>query len=173
MQGVRDYIKYLKRGYGRTAHLVSIDIRNGRMGRAEAAKLIREHDGKRPASLDVFLEYVGITEDEFMDIVAGHVVAPWEQPDLIQIQTADELWDQRLWERRPCGSGPGLTAPPPVVAENAEKAENALPMAPAHGTFSQATAEAMQEVHPHRNGRENGDAGDGVPPIAEPSDREA
>ena len=37
MQGVRDYIKYLKRGYGRTAHLVSIDIRNGRIDRETRA----------------------------------------------------------------------------------------------------------------------------------------
>ena len=36
MQGVRDYIKYLKRGFGRTTHLVSIDIRNGRKTRDEA-----------------------------------------------------------------------------------------------------------------------------------------
>ncbi len=39
-----------------------------------AAKLIDEHDGKRPASLDVFLEYVGIDEEQFMEVVAKHVV---------------------------------------------------------------------------------------------------
>ena len=105
MQGVRDYIKYLKRGYGRTAHLVSIDIRNGRTDRDHAAKLIAAHDGKRPASLDVFLEYVGISEDRFMQIVAKHVVSPWDEPDLVQIQSAEELWDQQMWPRRPCGVG--------------------------------------------------------------------
>src|SRR6185369_10240658 len=35
MQGARDYIKFLKRGYGRTAHLTSIDVREGRISRAE------------------------------------------------------------------------------------------------------------------------------------------
>ena len=30
MQGVRDYIKYIKRGYTRPTHLASIDIRNNR-----------------------------------------------------------------------------------------------------------------------------------------------
>ena len=39
MQGVRDYIKYLKRGFGRTSHLTSIDIRNKRMKREEAKEL--------------------------------------------------------------------------------------------------------------------------------------
>ena len=31
MQGVRDYIKFIKRGYSRATHLVSLDLRNGRV----------------------------------------------------------------------------------------------------------------------------------------------
>jgi N-acetyl sugar amidotransferase len=99
MQGVRDYIRYLKRGYGRTAHLTSLDLRNGRLTRDEAARLIRENDGKRPASLDVFLEYLEIDEDAFMDIVAQHVVAPWEPPPLLQIEQGPMLPDQPGWDR--------------------------------------------------------------------------
>jgi hypothetical protein len=170
MQGVRDYIKYLKRGYGRTAHLASIDIRNGRMDRETAADMIGTYDGKRPASLDVFLEYVGIDEDRFMEIVSKHVVAPWDQPDLIQIETAAELWDHQLWDRRPCGVSSG----PASVPKSIEHIENALPMAAEHGTFSQATAEALGAA-PSGNGGGNGKgnghvAGNGtsVPPIAAP-----
>jgi N-acetyl sugar amidotransferase len=77
MQGIRDYLKFLKRGYSRTSHLTSIDIRNGRMDRKRALELVSEHDGKRPASLDVFLQYVGIDEKQFHDIAKGHAVAPW------------------------------------------------------------------------------------------------
>lgn len=99
MQGVRDYIRYLKRGYGRTAHLASIDLRNDRLTREEAARLIREHDGKRPASLDVFLSYLDLTEDEFVEIVAQHVVTPWELPDASVVERGDELWDQKAWDR--------------------------------------------------------------------------
>jgi N-acetyl sugar amidotransferase len=77
MQGVRDYLKFLKRGYSRTAHLTSLDIRNGRMTRKRALELVSEHDGKRPASLDVFLKYVDITEDEFHEIAKSHAVSPW------------------------------------------------------------------------------------------------
>jgi N-acetyl sugar amidotransferase len=162
MQGVRDYIKYLKRGYGRTAHLASIDIRNGRMDRETAAQLIAGHDGKRPASLDVFLEYVGIDEGRFMEIVAKHVVAPWQQPDLIQIESAAELWDHQMWPRRPDGVAPGATTgPSPLV-----QIENAVPMASEHGTFSQATAEAMGAVPSPGNGTgpRNGDAANGHEP---------
>ncbi len=38
MQGIRDYIKYIKRGSGRTAHLSAIDIRNKRIGQNLAKK---------------------------------------------------------------------------------------------------------------------------------------
>lgn len=54
MQGVRDYIKYIKRGYSRPTHLTSIDIRNSRKTREEAVELIEGYEGKRPPSLDIF-----------------------------------------------------------------------------------------------------------------------
>ena len=40
MQGVRDYLKYIKRGYTRPSHLTSIDVRNKRMKRVEGVKII-------------------------------------------------------------------------------------------------------------------------------------
>ncbi len=80
MQGVRDYLKFLKRGFGRTAHLVSIDIRNGRMSRDVGEQLVRENDGKRPAALDHFLEFLDIDEEAFHEIVEPHVVAPHVKP---------------------------------------------------------------------------------------------
>ena len=80
MQGVRDYLKFLKRGFGRTTHLVSIDIRNGRKTRDEGMQLVDEYDGRRPASLDVFLRYLEISESEFMELVEPHVVPPHTMP---------------------------------------------------------------------------------------------
>lgn len=98
MQGVRDYLRFLKRGYGRTAHLTSIDVRNGRLSRPEAEKLTDQADGRRPASLDVFLQYVGISEEEFLETALTHVVSP-HAPDPAKIPRGDELWDQKLWDR--------------------------------------------------------------------------
>jgi len=98
MQGVRDYLKFIKRGFGRTNHLVNIDIRNGRLAREEAMRLVQEHDGKRPASLDVFLEYVGLTEQEFMDIALQHVVSPHVH-DPQSVVPGEKLWDQDEWDR--------------------------------------------------------------------------
>jgi N-acetyl sugar amidotransferase len=98
MQGVRDYLKFIKRGYGRTTHLTSIDIRNGRMAREEAEKLTAEYDGKRPASLDLFLKYVGLDEEEFMDIAMSHTVSPWK-PDLSKIEFGEPLHDMDRWDK--------------------------------------------------------------------------
>jgi hypothetical protein len=98
MQGVRDYLKFLKRGIGRTNHLVGIDVRNQRKTREEAMDLIREYDGKRPPSLDLFLDYLGITEDEFDEIARQHVVAPNEW-DNERRPEGKKTWDYELWDR--------------------------------------------------------------------------
>jgi N-acetyl sugar amidotransferase len=77
MQGVRDYIKYIKRGYSRPSHLAALDIRNGRITRDEAERMIAEYEGLRPPSLDLFLDFVGLTEAEFMEVALSHQVSPY------------------------------------------------------------------------------------------------
>ncbi len=81
MQGVRDYLKFIKRGFGRTSHLTSIDIRNGRLKREDAVRLVEAFDGKRPKALDFFLEITKITEDEFYDFAFNHIVDPHQEID--------------------------------------------------------------------------------------------
>ena len=76
MQGSRDFIKFLKRGFGRTAHLTSIDIRNNRMSRDKAIDLTKMYDGKKPKSLEILLKILKISEDQFYDVVTKHVVHP-------------------------------------------------------------------------------------------------
>ncbi len=77
LQGVRDYIKYIKRGYTRPCHLCSIDIRSHRMQREKALELIERHEGRRPPSLDLFLKYIGLSEEEFLEIAMSHGVSPY------------------------------------------------------------------------------------------------
>ena len=98
VQGVRDYLRFIKRGMGRTNHLACIDIRDGRLTREDGLRLVAEHDGKRPASLDVFLEVTGLTEAQFNEIAAQHVVYP-HQHDASSVTRGPELWDQKLWNR--------------------------------------------------------------------------
>jgi N-acetyl sugar amidotransferase len=96
-QGMRDYAKYVKRGYGRTNHLATIDIRNGVLGREEALALEAQYDGKRPASLDWFLNILQISEAEFYEILEKHQVHPWKF-DPSQVQTGAPLPDMPLWD---------------------------------------------------------------------------
>jgi N-acetyl sugar amidotransferase len=100
VQGVRDYLKYIKRGMGRTNHLVNIDIRNGRLTREEGERLQAAYDGKRPASLDEFLQYLKIDEEEFLDIAMAHQVSPW-QFDPQSVPRGEKLHDQDAWNLNP------------------------------------------------------------------------
>lgn len=96
-QGMRDYAKYVKRGYGRTNHLATIDIRNGVLARDEGLALEAEFDGKRPASLDWFLEILQITEDDFYAILEKHQVHPWKF-DVSQVKPGKPLPDMPSWD---------------------------------------------------------------------------
>lgn len=98
MQGVRDYIKFLKRGYSRVTQMTALDLRNGRITKPEAERLIAQHENRRPPSLDLFLEYLGISEDEFNTIVRKTVVPPHE-PDFAHILPGERLPDFDAWYR--------------------------------------------------------------------------
>ena len=76
MQGSRDYIKYLKRGYGRTTHLASIDIRNQRLERDKGQDMVKLYDGKKPQSFELLLKILNLNEKEFYEIIKDQVVFP-------------------------------------------------------------------------------------------------
>lgn len=98
MQGVRDYIKYLKRGYSRVTQMTALDIRNGSMTKAEADKLVAAYEGEKPPSLELFLEYLNMTEDEFNAIVEKTVVSP-HRPDFEVIRWGKRTHDFDQWYR--------------------------------------------------------------------------
>ena len=57
IQGIHDYFKWLKFGYGRATDNASIEIRLNSMNRDEGKKLVREHEGKLPEKfLNEFLK---------------------------------------------------------------------------------------------------------------------
>jgi N-acetyl sugar amidotransferase len=98
MQGVRDYIKYIKRGYSRPSHLVALDVRNGRMAKEEGQHLVNEYEGRRPPSLDLFLEFVGLTEQEFLEIAMEHQVSPYVH-DPASTKPGAVMADYARWSR--------------------------------------------------------------------------
>jgi len=98
LQGVRDYIKFIKRGYSRPSHLASLDIRNQRLDRQSALELISEYEGKRPPSLDLFLDYIGLAEEEFMEVAMSHAVSPFEF-DPESVKEGRRTHDYESWPR--------------------------------------------------------------------------
>jgi N-acetyl sugar amidotransferase len=98
MQGVRDYLKFLKRGYSRVSQMTALDIRNGRLSKEEADRLVAEWEGKKPPSLQIFLEYLDLSEEEFNNIVAKLAIPPY-QPDFNSIQWGARTPDFDQWYR--------------------------------------------------------------------------
>ena len=82
--GVHDYMKYVKFGYGRVTDHVCRDIRNGDMTRAEGIELVRQYDHVVPGDLVRWFDYVGMTRNEFEKI-------------------ADRFRDPRVWVKNEYG----------------------------------------------------------------------
>ena len=109
MQGMRDYIKYLKRGYSRVSQMVALDLRNGRISKERGQQLVDEFEGRKPPSLELFLDYVGLDQAEFNEIVGATVVPP-NRPDFDTNEWAPKTWDFDQWYREDAadrGPGPG------------------------------------------------------------------
>jgi N-acetyl sugar amidotransferase len=106
MQGMRDYIKYLKRGYSRVSQMVALDLRNGRIDKEHGQELVDKYEGRKPPSLELFLDYVGLTESEFFEVVDKTVVPP-NKPDYNANEYAPKTWDFNRWFREdPANRGP-------------------------------------------------------------------
>lgn len=69
--GIHDYMKYVKFGYGRVTDHVCRDIRSGDMTRAEGIELVRQYDHVVPGDIVRWLDYAGMTRTEFETIADG------------------------------------------------------------------------------------------------------
>ena len=78
--GLHDYMKYIKFGYGRASDHSSKDIRFGYMSRDKGIEMVRKYDHVIPSDLYYWLEYVGMKEEEF-----------WK--------TANSFRDSRVWRK--------------------------------------------------------------------------
>lgn len=78
--GVHDYLKYVKFGYGRATDHACKDIRAGVITRDEGIALVRRHDHVKPRDLARWLAYTG-TDEAWFDRVA------------------DTFRDRRVWRR--------------------------------------------------------------------------
>ena len=70
--GLHDYLKYLKFGYGRATDDAATEIRHGRMTREEGIDMVMKYDSNRPFDMDIFLRAVNMTEKELMALTESH-----------------------------------------------------------------------------------------------------
>jgi hypothetical protein len=79
--GIHDYLKYVKFGYGRGTDHSCKDVRAGKMTRDEAIEMVERYDHVKPRrDLERWLDYVGMSEDQFDE-------------------TADTFRDPRVWAK--------------------------------------------------------------------------
>lgn len=73
--GIHDYLKYIKFGYGRCTDHSSKDIRAGKITRSDGIKRSSVMDPVKSKDLQRWLRYVNMSEDEF-DRIADHFRDP-------------------------------------------------------------------------------------------------
>lgn len=66
---IHDYLKFLKFGYGRATDDASMEIRHGRMTREEGIQMVERYDSNTPKSLKPYLDFMGLSVQEFYDLV--------------------------------------------------------------------------------------------------------
>ncbi len=90
--GIHDWLKFVKFGYGRGSDHACKDIRLGIMDRDRGVEMVRRYDHVKPRrDLERWLRYVGMTEEEF-DRVADSFRDPrvWRIRDGQWVK--DDLW---------------------------------------------------------------------------------
>lgn len=107
---IHDYFKYLKFGFCRAIDHACLDIRNRRLSRKDALKLIARYDGKLfPERVKMFCERFEMSEKEFYDVVEkfankslfkvdenGKLI--WENGQLVNLMLAEELKKENIKE---------------------------------------------------------------------------
>lgn len=91
--GIHDYMKYVKFGYGRATDHTCKDIRASKMSREEAIKIVRKMDPIKSKDLYRWLDYVGWSEEKF-DAVADS----FRDPRVWWIDENNEWKKDNLWD---------------------------------------------------------------------------
>jgi N-acetyl sugar amidotransferase len=95
--GVHDYLKYVKFGYGRATDHASKDIRAGYMTRAEGIEMIRKYDHVRSSDLQVWLDYVG-RDEAWFDAIANS----FRDPRVWVRDAQGQSLKRNIWDEPAC-----------------------------------------------------------------------
>lgn len=88
---VHDYLKFIKHGYGKVTDHASREIRLRRMTREQGIDLVKQYITREPRNLDLFLDWIGMSENSFRYITDQHRNKKlWKR---------DEHWNWQLKEQ--------------------------------------------------------------------------
>lgn len=96
--GVHDYLKFIKFGYGRCTDHVCKDIRAGKMTREQGIALVQQYDHVKPSDLTRWLSYVGMSEAEF------DRVADLYRDSRVWWREGGEWRKENVWDTRKAGA---------------------------------------------------------------------
>lgn len=91
--GVHDYLKYVKFGYGRASDHASKDIRLGYMSRKTGIKMVKKYDHVIPSDLYYWLDYVGMKEKEFWKVANSFRDPRVWSKNKKGVWVKDNIWD--------------------------------------------------------------------------------
>ena len=98
--GIHDYMKFVKFGYGRASDHACKDVRDGYLTREQAIEMVKQYDHVKPRrDLERWLDYVEMGEAEF-----DQIADTFRNPRVWWIQE-DQWWKQNLWGE-PSSYGP-------------------------------------------------------------------
>ena len=89
--GIHDYMKFIKFGYGRASDHVCKDIRAGKMSREEGIEIIKKMDQVKSKDIYRWLDYVGWTEEKF-----DYVADTFRDPRVWWIKDG-QWWKDNIW----------------------------------------------------------------------------
>lgn len=73
LEDLREYQKYIRRGFGKVSFQVAKDIRNGMITREQGLYYINEYEGRTPSTLYSQLKELGMTKEEFDKITNRNI----------------------------------------------------------------------------------------------------
>ena len=89
--GIHDYLKFIKFGYGRATDHASKDIRSGYMNREKGVEMVRNMDHVKPRDLQRWLQYV-----EMSEIAFDQIADTFRDPRVWWIENG-QWYKQNLW----------------------------------------------------------------------------
>lgn len=103
--GLHDYLKFLKFGYGRATDDAATEIRHGRMTREQGIAMVMRHDHVRPRDMDIFLRVNNLSEQDLLAMVESmRDKSIWQKDENGQWQQKDcighHIHDPRVHEVR-------------------------------------------------------------------------